>query len=146
MEQAFLQVYDKMAKEFDVKSYKTHLNIKSGAAGAAGGMPQMLAMNGLATGAGLIQAAMSTVLQIVPPMVPPPVWMNQPLPCMPMVTGHNCVGSVLYPITAADFVTADVTDAQLDGTIASFPALYKDRVGKTGGVAYSLCFKTYMSM
>ncbi|CAD7975051.1 unnamed protein product, partial [Amoebophrya sp. A120] len=98
---------------FDISKMVADLASKSGAAGAAGGMPQMLAMNGLSTGAGLIQAAMSTVLQIVPPMVPPPVWINQPLPCMPMVTGHNCVGSVLYPITAADFVTADVTDAQL---------------------------------
>ena len=36
---------------------------------------------------------------------------DQPLTCMPMITGHNCFGAVLYPITMADFVIADVTDA-----------------------------------
>ena len=31
--------------------------------------------------------------------------------------GHNCFGAVLYPITMADFVIADVTDAMLDGIV-----------------------------
>jgi hypothetical protein len=29
--------------------------------------------------------------------------------------GHNCFGAVLYPITMADFVIADVTDAMMGG-------------------------------
>jgi len=61
-------------------------------------------------------------------------------------TCHNCFGAVLYPITAADFVIADVTDAQLDGVIAGFPQLYKDRVGKTPDEMYKACYASYMSM
>merc|ERR1712224_237860 len=64
----------------------------------------------------------------------------------PMVTGHNCFGAVLYPITTADFVMADTSDAQLDGIIASFPALYKRKVGTTSDAAYKACFSAYMSM
>merc|ERR1719453_1033204 len=88
----------------------------------------------------------SLVLQVVPPLIPPPVWINQPLPCLPMVTGHNCFGAVLYPITAADSIMADVTDSQLDGTIAGFPSLYAQKVGKTSNSAYKACFSAYMSL
>ncbi|CAK0810185.1 unnamed protein product, partial [Prorocentrum cordatum] len=82
----------------------------------------------------------------VPPLVPPPIWDNQPLPCAPMVTGHNCFGAVLYPITMADFVLADVTDSALDGIIAGFPAAYAEKVGKTGDAMYRACFSAFMSM
>ncbi|CAD7933939.1 unnamed protein product [Amoebophrya sp. A120] len=131
---------------FDIAKLTSDLASKaSGAAGAAGGMPIMLAVSGLASGAGLIQGAMNIVLQIVPPLIPPPIWINQPLPCLPMITGHNCFGAVLYPITAADFVIADVTDAQLDGVIAGFPGLFKDRIGKAPDQLYKACYASYMS-
>jgi hypothetical protein len=64
----------------------------------------------------------------------------------PMVTGHNCFGAVLYPITMADFVIADVTDKMLDGYIASFPNTYASKVGKTSDKMYRSCFSSYMSM
>lgn len=83
---------------------------------------------------GMVQSIVSAVVDVVPPLIPPPVWNNMPLPCAPMVTGarllmylvfsrsctpwgrgHNCFGAVLYPITMADFTIADVTDAMLDG-------------------------------
>ena len=53
-----------------------------------------------------------------------------------MITGHNCFGAVLYPITMADFTIADVTDAMLDGYIAGFPETYAEKVGKTSDSLY----------
>jgi hypothetical protein len=38
-----------------------------------------------------------------------------------------------YPITFSDFLLADVTDSVLDGVIASFPATFAAKVGKTSG-------------
>lgn len=69
-----------------------------------------------------------------------------PLPCLPMLTGHNCFGAVLTPITMADFVIADVTDSQLDGYIAGFPNSYATKVGKTSDEMYKLCFAAFMTM
>lgn len=69
-----------------------------------------------------------------------------PLPCAPMLTGHNCFGAVLYPITMADFTIADVTDAMLDGYISGFPNTYAEKVGKTSDALYKACFSAYMSM
>merc|ERR1719195_2329383 len=60
--------------------------------------------------------------------------------------GHNCFGAVLYPITMADFVIADVTDAMVDGIIAGFPNTYASKVGKTSDAMYKACFSSYMSM
>ncbi|CAD7965983.1 unnamed protein product [Amoebophrya sp. A25] len=110
------------------------------------GTAEVLAGQGLATGAGLIQSAMSTLLSVAPPLIGAPAWINQPLPCMPLATASNCGGSVLYPITAADFAMADVTDRQLDGTIADFPRFYRKTVGKTSDAAYKACFAAYMGM
>lgn len=62
------------------------------------------------------------------------------------MTGHNCFGAVQYPITAADFASASVTDSQLDGVIAGFPSLYRKTVGVTSDSAYKTCFAAYMSM
>jgi hypothetical protein len=50
-----------------------------------------------------------------------------------MVTGHNCAGSVLYPITIGDFVLADMTDSALNGVVAGFPSYYRKHVGATDG-------------
>jgi len=100
----------------------------------------------VAAGAGFAQVAVAALLHAVPPMIPPPVWNNQPLPCVPLATGHNCFGAVLYPITAADFALASVTDSMLDGVIAGFPTTFATKVGKTSETVYESCFAAYMSM
>ena len=132
---------------FDLAKLVEKLASKAnGAASASGVFPGILSMQALNMGSGLVKGAISTALQVVPPLVGPPMWINQPLPCMPMATGHNCFGATPYLITAADFMTADVTDSQLDGVIAGFPALYKSKVGTTSDAAYKACFGAYMSM
>ncbi|SBS82121.1 conserved Plasmodium protein, unknown function [Plasmodium malariae] len=95
---------------------------------------------------GLIQSVASSVVDIVPPLIPPPIWINRPLPCLPMVTGKNCLGSILYPITAAEFVTADITDSIMNGVISSFPAKYASKVGKTSDTLYRICAMAYLGM
>jgi len=117
-----------------------------GSAGASVGPPIALGMQALGLGMGMVQSIVAAVLDIVPPLIPPPVWNNMPLPCAPMITGHNCFGAVLYPITMADFVIADVTDSMLDGYIAGFPNTYAEKVGKTSDALYKACFSAYMSM
>ena len=94
----------------------------------------------------ILQAAMATLLAVVPPTIPPPVWTNSPLPCMPMVTGHNCFGSIAYPITAADFATADITDSQMDAEISTFPTTFASKIGRTSDSVYKKCAKAYFSM
>ena len=115
---------------------------------AAAGLiaPMALSSQALSTGMGLIQSAVAGVIHTVPPLVSPPAWNNQPLTCVPMVAGHNCFGSVQYPITMADFMVADVTDSMLDGYVASFPNTYAQKVGKTDDAAYKACFSAYMGM
>jgi hypothetical protein len=108
--------------------------------------PMALSTQALSTGMGLVQASLAAMVHVVPPLVSPPAWNNQPLSCVPMASGHNCFGSVLYPITMADFMLADVTDSMLDGYVASFPALYTKRVGKTSDAMYKSCFSAYMGM
>lgn len=117
-----------------------------GAAGGAAGPPLAIGMQALSMGMGMVQSIVAAVLDVVPPLIPPPVWNNMPLPCAPMITGHNCFGAVLYPITMADFTIADVTDAMLDGYIAGFPETYAEKVGKTSDSLYKACFSAYMSM
>jgi len=109
-------------------------------------LPTVLAQQALAQGLGMVQTIIATIVELVPPMIPPPVWINQPLPCLPMVTGHNCFGAVLHPITMSDFVVADITDAMLDGLISGFPNTYATKVGKTSDKAYKSCFGAFMSM
>jgi hypothetical protein len=106
--------------------------------------PMALSTQALANGTGRVQAAIASLVHVVPPMVPPPAWNNQPLSCVPMAAGHNCFGTVLYPITMADFMLADVTDSMLDGYVASFPGLYARKVGKTSADMYKSCFAAYM--
>jgi hypothetical protein len=118
----------------------------TGPAAAGGVGPMALATAGVATAAGLVQGLIASAIYIVPPLIPPPVWMNQPLTCVPMLTGHNCFGAVLYPITLSDFMTADISDSMLDGYIAGFPNTYATKVGKTSDAMYRACFSAYMSM
>ena len=115
---------------------------------AASGLitPMALTAQALSTGMGLVQSTIASTVHVVPPLVPPPMWNNQPLTCAPMVSGHNCFGAVLHPITMADFIIADVTDAMLDGYIAGFPNTYSKKVGKTSDSMYQACFASYMSM
>jgi len=110
----------------------------SGAGKAAGIGSQAVSM-----GAGMIQGLASSILYVVPPMIPPHY---KPLPCLPMITGHNCFGAILHRITLSDFMIADVTDSMVTGHIASFPAVYAARVGKTSDALYKTCYGAYMSM
>ena len=128
---------------------KTLYDLSQGAEGpAAAGLvaPLALSSQALTTGMGLVQSALASALHVVPPLVLPPAWNNQPLTCAPMISGHNCFGAVLYPITMADFMVADVTDSMLDGYIANFPSMYARKVGKTDDAMYEACFSSYMSM
>lgn len=120
-----------------------------GAAGpAAAQVPgiAMLAKAALTQVKSVLQTVGAVVATDVPPTIPPPAWNNQPFPCMPMVTGHNCFGAVLYPITIGDFILADVTDSALDGVVASFPSYYRSHIGVTDDATYNRCFSSYMSM
>merc|ERR1711920_331220 len=94
---------------------------------------------GMGMAMGMVQAMVSTAVNIVPPLIPPPAWNNQPLPCAPMVTGHNCFGAVVYPITMPDFIIADVTDSMMDGILAGFPATFARKVGTTSDKMYKSC-------
>jgi len=117
-----------------------------GAAGAGIAPPLAIGAQALGMGMGMVQSTVAAVLDIVPPLIPPPVWNNMPIPCAPMITGHNCFGAILYPITMADFMVADMTDGMLDGYIAGFPNTYAQKVGKTSDAMYKACFSAYMSM
>lgn len=108
--------------------------------------PVALNAQALSTGMGLLQSSIAAMLHVVPPLVGPPAWNNQPLSCVPMISGHNCFGSILHPITMADFMIADLTDSMLDGYIAGFPGMYARKVGKTSDDMYKSCFAAYMSM
>ena len=81
-----------------------------------------IAMQGLGVGMGMVQSSASprsglylvvsvgwtccivpvlaSVLDTVPPLIPPPAWNNQPLPCAPMLTGFVLRSS--YGVAARD--------------------------------------------
>jgi hypothetical protein len=117
-----------------------------GAAAAQGGIGGVVGTVALSMTAAFVQELISNAIHIIPPMIPPPMWNNQPLTCMPMLTGKNCLGAVFHPITASDFITADVVDARLDGVIASFPETFQQKVGPAPDSVYKACFAAYMSM
>lgn len=131
---------------FDVGKFAYEQLEKLGVPSGASSLPvQMLSSMAITQAVGMIQTIISDALIIIPPMIPPPFWINQPLPCLPMLTGHTCFGAVLYPITLADFVIADVTDNSVSGYVANFPKLYYSKVG-TNEEMYKPCFAAYMSM
>lgn len=115
----------------------------SAAEGSASGM---VAMVGMMMVKDLVQSAVATGAAVIPMGIPPPVWNLRPFPCLPMVTGSNCFGAVLYPITFADSVFAEVTDSALTGTIKQFRRLFNARAGKRSEKVYQRCFKSFMSM
>lgn len=128
---------------------KDLLQVTDGATGPAAvgaALPAILSNTGFSNAKALMQTIVAAAVHIVPPMVGPPAWDNQPLSCVPMVTGHNCFGAVLHLITAADFVLADVTDSMMDGVVAGFPATYAQKVGKTSDETYKACAAAYFSM
>lgn len=127
---------------FSFSKFMSGLTASGGGAGQSAG----LATVAMSMGAGLVQSLAASVVHVVPPLVPPPAWNNKPIPCLPMITGHNCFGAILHPIAMADFIVADVTDSMLDGHIAGFPAKYAAKVGKTSDEMYKLCYGSYMSM
>jgi hypothetical protein len=114
--------------------------------GAAQGAAGMVAMTGMMMVKSMVQSAAATAVSIGPPMIPPPVWNNMPLPCVPMVTGANCFGAVLYPITFADSLLADVTDSVMTGMKKQFRVTFLQRAGHQPDRVYQRCFKAYMSL
>ena len=78
-------------------------------------------------GAGLLQATLAAALHIIPPLIPLPTWNNELLTCgldgfdcwrirlpktfasvflsVPMVSGHDCFGLVLYPVSTHFFIS-----------------------------------------
>lgn len=108
--------------------------------------PMALKTQAFRTSLGLVQTLAAGLVHIVPPLISPPAWINMPLPCAPMLTGHNCFGAVLYPITFSDFLVADMTDAMMDGYLAGFPDTYANKVGKTSDRLYKACGSAYFSM
>ena len=93
----------------------------NGLAAAGLAAPFVAGSSSLEIGLGLLQATLvATALHIIPPLIPLPTWSNELLTCgldgfvcrrmrfpmtcasaslsVPMVSGHNCFGSVLYPV------------------------------------------------
>eukprot|EP00371_Babesia_bovis_P001771 XP_001610418.1 hypothetical protein [Babesia bovis T2Bo] len=117
-----------------------YTNVHSPASAETPGVENMI-LQGLQQVKGILQ----TVVAIIVDIVPPPI-IGQNLPCLPMLTGMNCLGSVLYPISATDFVMADITDSVMNGVISSFPAKYAAKVGHTSDAQYYLCATIYLGM
>jgi len=122
------------------------LATKSSGGGGATCMPLTMGLLALQTGMGLVQNIAGALIHIVPPLIPPPVWINMPLPCAPMVTGVNCFGAVLYPITMVDFLLADMTDKVMESYLASFPDTYAAKVGQTSDEMYKVCAASYFTL
>lgn len=109
-------------------------------------MNTMMSMMGVLSVVSTVQTIASIVVDIVPPKIPPPFWILWALPCVPMLTGPNCLFSVLYPVSLPDFIMASTTDGIMDGLITEFPAKYAQRVGKTNDSDYRLCAMSYLGM
>ena len=115
------------------------LNKVSGPTGAQQGATGLIAMAGMMMVKNLVQAAAATAISAVPPIIPLP-------PCVPMVTGANCFGAVMYPITFADSLIADVTDSVMTGMRKQFRVTFLKRAGQQPDGIYQKCFKAYMSL
>lgn len=115
-------------------------------AGASGGVGGIIAMQAIMMAAMMIQGVIAGAIHIIPPLIPPPPWNNQPLMCMPMITGMNCFGTIIHRITVSDFIMATSTDMMVKGYISSFPQTYADKVGYTPDPLYKACFSAFMGM
>ena len=115
----------------------------SGPAAASGGLVGILLSQALLMGAGMLQSVIADAVHIIPPLIAPPL---KPITCLPMITGINCFGAILQPVTAADFVIADVTDSMMNGYLAGFPATYSSKIGKTSAAKYYGCGVVYFGM
>ncbi|GFE53695.1 hypothetical protein BaOVIS_010990 [Babesia ovis] len=100
-----------------------------------------MVIQGLQQVKGILQTVIAIIVDFVPPTI-----IGTNLPCLPMLTGLNCLGSVLYPISATDFMMADITDSAMNGVISSFPAKYAAKVGHTSDTQYYLCATIYLGM
>jgi len=83
------------------QSLTASLSAATGPAAAMVPPVAMLTTMAIMSVKGLLQGSLATIVDIVPPLIPPPIWIARPLPCLPMITGKNCIGSVLYPAREA---------------------------------------------
>lgn len=109
-------------------------------------MPLTMSIVALQTGLGMVEAISASLAHVVPPLVSPPMGTNMPLPCTPMLTGTNCFGAILYPITLVDFMLADMTDKVMESYISSFPDTYLNKVGQTDNAMYKTCSASYFTL
>ncbi|KAH0472056.1 MAG: uncharacterized protein KVP18_005050 [Porospora cf. gigantea A] len=114
-----------------------------GGGGASGQMNGMMSMMMIIS---IVEQVAATLMDIIPPLLPPPIWIMRPFPCLPMLTGINCLGSVLYPITFPDFIMAHTTDSMMDGILDGYPTKYNTKVGITHPVLYRVCAVIYLGM
>ena len=132
---------------FDLTTMTTNmLNQATGPQAVEQGSAGLVKMVGMMMLKNMVQSAVATSTAIVPMGIPPPVWNLRPLPCMPMVTGGNCYGAVMYPITFADTTIADVTDSTLTGVRRQFRSMFRARAGPQPEAVYQRCFKAFMSL
>jgi hypothetical protein len=132
---------------FDLtKTTEDLLNKATSVGGANTASSSVAGMIGMMFVKNMVQSTAATATAIIPQGIPPPVWNLRPLPCLPMVTGSNCFGAVMYPITFSDSMLADVTDSVLTSIIKQFRSTFKERAGLQPDSVYQKCFKAYMSM
>ena len=112
---------------------------QTASAGVGGMVATMMVMN-------MAQSTASTAAAIIPMGIPPPVWNLRPFPCLPMITGSNCFGAVMYPITFSDSMNAYMSDSILTSTVKQFRSMFKERAGLQPDMVYQRCYKAYMSM
>ncbi|XP_053990271.1 uncharacterized protein LOC128882631 isoform X3 [Hylaeus volcanicus] len=132
---------------FDMTQWITSqiLTVANNAGNANPGVA-LMAMMASTSVVGVVSTVAASLIDIVPPLIPPPIWILRPFPCLPMITGMNCLLSVLYPITIADFTIAHVTDQSMNGVLSSFPSKFNSKVGKASIAVYNLCAAVYLGM
>lgn len=110
---------------FNLVEFLTKLVMKpieqAGAAMQGGGiLTSMLGMMAMTQAVGLVSQVTATMIELVPPLIPPPAWLLMSLPCAPELLGFNCLGTVLYPITFTDFMMANVKDQGMIGSPSAY--------------------------
>ncbi|KAF8822966.1 hipothetical protein, partial [Cardiosporidium cionae] len=126
---------------FDLAQWITNMlmSVQSAASSSAPGIGNMI-MQSILMIKGFIQSIAATIVDIVPPMIPPPVWINRQLIYLwQTTTMPSNADSVLYPVSMPEFVTADFM-LQILTIGGSFPAKYAAKVGKTSEAQYRIWF------